>query len=61
VETDASGFAIGAIFSQLFMDKKNMREIWHPITFWSRKIFPAEKNYETHDKELLIIVIAFRK
>jgi hypothetical protein len=61
VETDASGFAIGAILSQLFVDKKSMRDIWHPITFWSRKMIAAEKNYKTHDRKLLAIVAAFRE
>ena len=33
--------------------------IWHPVTFFSRKMDPAKENYETHDKELLIIVKSF--
>jgi hypothetical protein len=43
VETDASGFALAGILSQLFETE------WHPIAFWSRKMIPAEYNYETHD------------
>ena len=56
VETDASGFALAGILSQLFEDQK-----WHPIAFWSRKMMPAEQNYETHDQELLAIVMAFKQ
>ena len=29
-------------------------------TFWSRKMEPAERNYETHDQELLAVVSAFK-
>ncbi len=55
IETDASIFALVAILSQLFEDG-----LWHPIVFWSRKMIPAECNYETHDQELLAIVMAFK-
>ena len=56
VETDASKFAVGAILSQQFEDG-----LWHPIAFWSRKMIPAETNYEVHDQELLAIVAAFKQ
>lgn len=55
VETDASVFAVGAILSQLFEDEQ-----WHPVAFWSRKMIPAETNYETYDQELLAIVASFK-
>lgn len=54
VETDASDFAIGAVLSQLHGDKLR------PVAFFSRKLNPAEMNYEIHDKELLAIVSAFK-
>jgi len=53
IETDASDFALGAILSQ-FQDKR-----LHPVAFHSRKLNPAERNYEIHDKELLAILAAF--
>jgi transposase InsO family protein len=56
VETDASAFAAAAILSQLSKDKGQ----WHPVAFWSRKFIDAERNYETHDQELLAIVAAFK-
>ena len=31
-----------------------------PIAFHSRKLTPAEQNYDIHDKELLAIVDAFK-
>lgn len=61
LETDASGFAIGAVISQLFHDPIHGRDDWHPIAFWSRKMTGAERNYETHDGELLAIVSAFKE
>ena len=59
VETDASGFAAAGIISQLFGAAANAR--WHPIAFYSKKFTPAEVNYDTHDQELLAIVLAFRQ
>jgi hypothetical protein len=54
LETDASGFAIGAVLSQVNPDGHRQ-----PVAFYSRKMIPAERNYETHDGELLAIVEAF--
>ena len=55
IETDASDFAIGAVLSQ-----REEHERLHPVAFHSRKLQPAETNYEIHDKELLAIVDAFK-
>jgi hypothetical protein len=61
VETDASGFAIAAILTQLvtLMGAASQAQ-WHPVAFYSRKMIPAETRYETHDQELLSIVAAFQ-
>ena len=56
VETDASAFAIAGIISQ-----PDEAGHWRPVAFWSRKMIPAEQNYETHDQELLAIVDAFKQ
>lgn len=56
LETDASDYAIGTILSQNGEDG-----LLHPIAFDSRKLLPAELNYEIHDKELLAIVWAFKR
>ena len=53
VETDASNYALGCILSQ-FHGKR-----LHPVTFHSRNLSLAERNYDIHDKELLAIVVAF--
>ncbi len=50
---DASGYVIGGIFSQL--TSNDLRQ-WYPIAFFSRKMIPAESQYETHDRELLAII-----
>ena len=55
VETDASGHAIGRVLSQEQEGK------WKPITFLSRMMQAAERNYEIYDKELLAIVEALAK
>lgn len=56
VEADASDFAIGSVLSQ-----KDETGKFHPVAFHSRKLNPAEMNYEIHDKELLSIVDSFEK
>jgi hypothetical protein len=54
LETDASGYAMGAILSQMFDDG------FHPIDFFSRKFTPTEMNYTVTDKEMLAIHDAFQ-
>ena len=57
IETDASGYAIGRVLSQLTLDNLGR---WHPIAFFSRKMIPAETRYKTHNGEFLAIVEAFK-
>ena len=67
IETDASGYAIVGVLSQLasgtspdrVVTKTNLGQ-WHPVAFFSRKMILAETRYETHDGELLAIVEAFK-
>jgi hypothetical protein len=54
VETDVSNFVIGCIRSQ-----KHAGQL-HPVAFHSRKMELAEKKHDIHDKELLVIVEAFK-
>lgn len=56
VETDASGVALGAVLSQKQEDGR-----LHPIAYLSKSFSPAERNYDTHDKELLAIVTALQE
>ena len=75
IKTDASGYAIGMVLSQMtsgqpFSDHvthenhsdfpKSEIGQWHPVAFFSRKMIPAETRYETHDQELLTIFEAFK-
>ena len=67
IETDALGYAIGGVLSQLSSGTrpdgvvtKNDLGQWHPVAFFSRKMIPAETWYETHDGKLLAIVKAFK-
>ncbi|CED85420.1 FOG: Transposon-encoded proteins with TYA, reverse transcriptase, integrase domains in various combinations [Phaffia rhodozyma] len=55
LETDASSFAIAGVLSQPDTDGRS-----RPIAFHSRKMNPAECNYEIYDKELLAIVDSFK-
>jgi hypothetical protein len=54
IEIDASNLAIDACFNQ---EHENM---WHSITYLSRKLLSIEQNYDIHDKELLAIVTCDR-
>ena len=55
VETNALGYAIGAVLSQE-QDSK-----WKPIVFLLRTMQQAEWNYEIYNKELLAVVEAIIK
>ena len=54
LETDASGYALGAVLMQEFDDGI------HPVAFNSRSLLPAERNYDAHDKELAGVIFGFK-
>lgn len=54
IETDASDLAIGACLTQEHSGQR------HPLAYYSRKMTPAEQNYDIHDKELLAIVVSLQ-
>ena len=56
LETDASGWVTAATLSQYGNDG-----VLHPCAFYSRKMAPAECNYEIHDKEMLAIIRALEE
>lgn len=56
IETDASGFAIAVVISQL--DNEGRLKL---VAYYSRKISEPERNYEIHDIELLAIIEVFRQ
>lgn len=55
LSTDASDFAISGVLQQPDDDGR-----LHPVGYFSRKLTPAEINYEVYDKELLAVVESFR-
>jgi hypothetical protein len=54
LETDASGFALGAVIAQEHEDGI------HPIAFFSRSLLDAERNYDAHDLELAGVIFGFK-
>ena len=71
LETNTSAFAIAGILSQQGageprVDWRRSRSTnkgdtamhWHPVTFWSWTMVPAERNYRTKDQEMLAIVMS---
>ena len=57
VEVDASNVGIGAILSQKSAKDNKL----HPCAFFSRKLTPAEKNYDISNKELLVVKVALEE
>jgi RNase H-like domain found in reverse transcriptase len=56
IKINASDYAIGVYIMQIGKNKK-----LHPVTFYSKKMSPAEMNYDIHDKELLTVITAFQE
>ena len=54
IMADASDKAVGAVLQQRF------EEDWFPISYFSRKLMPAETRYSAFDRELLAIYLAIR-
>ena len=52
--TDASNRAVGAVLQQ------SLNGVWQPISFFSKKLKPAESRYSTFDRELLAIYLAIK-
>jgi predicted aspartyl protease len=53
VQSDASGFAIGAVLSQ-----KQTDGTVRPVAYWSHKLASAPRNYSATERELMAIVEA---
>ena len=51
VEADASDFAIEEVLSMKYKDKKQ-----RPVAYISKSLNEAKRNYEIHDKEMLVII-----
>ena len=51
VEADASEFATEGVLLMKYEDER-----WRPVTYISKSLNEAERNYEIHDKEMLAII-----
>jgi len=51
VEADASDYATGEVLSTKCEDGK-----WKPVAFISKLLNTIERNYEIHDKEMLVVI-----
>src|SRR6266851_9407288 len=54
METDTLGYTLGVVIAQPHADGI------HPIAFHSHSLAPAERNYDTHDKEMLGIIYGLK-
>ena len=54
VMTDASDVAVGAVLQQ------RVDNTWQPLTFFSKRLQPAETRYSTFGRELLAIYLAIK-
>ena len=54
VEVDASQQAMGAILSQ------RQNEEWKTVAFWSKAFSPAERNYDTANREMTAVISALQ-
>jgi len=55
IEIDAFDYAVANILSQ-----SDDEDQWHLIAFWFRMMIDVERNYETYDQKLLVIVAMFK-
>ena len=51
VEADALDYATGGTLSVKGKDRK-----WRPVAFISKSLSPAERNYEIHNKKMLVVI-----
>ncbi|KAK3507044.1 hypothetical protein QTP70_001909, partial [Hemibagrus guttatus] len=57
MEVDASTTGVGAVLSQQQGNPSRL----HPCTFFSHKLYPAERNYDIGNRELLAIKLALEE
>ncbi len=55
IEINAFNYAVANILSQ-----SDDEDQWHLITFWFKMMIDIERNYETYDQKLLVIVAMFK-
>ncbi|KAI3368651.1 hypothetical protein L3Q82_025653 [Scortum barcoo] len=57
LEVDASDVGVGAVLSQRSLEDQKL----HPCAFFSRRLSPAEKNYDIGNRELLAVKLALEE
>lgn len=57
VEVNASESGVGAVLSQWSAADQKL----HPCAFFSRRLSPAEQNYDVGNRELLALVLALQE
>ncbi len=55
IKINAFNYAVTSILSQ-----SDDEDQWHSIAFWFRMMINVERNYETYDQKLLVIVAMFK-
>jgi len=51
MEVDLSDYAMGGVLSMEYEDGR-----WRPVAFLSKSLNETKRNYEIHDKEMLVII-----
>jgi len=51
VEADVSNYTTRGVLLMKYSD-----EMWRPVTFISKSLSDTERNYEIHDKEILVVI-----
>ena len=51
VEANTSNYATGGVLSMKCSDN-----LWRPVAFISKSLSDTERNYEIHDKEMLVVI-----
>jgi len=57
IEADSSDFTSRAVLSQ----RLPREEKWYLVAFYSKSLSPVERNYEIHNKEMLVIICALEE
>ncbi len=55
IEINAFDYAVASILSQ-----SDDEDQWHSIAFWFKMMINVERNYETYDQKLLVIIVMFK-
>lgn len=57
IEVDTSEPGVGAVLSQYFREQPKL----HPVAFFSKKLTPAEQNYDVGNHDLLAVKLALEE